>query len=183
MLRHAFATHAVQNEKLPLDIVKTLLHQKDIEVTAYYSAPTSQQISDSINSLHENWVSQIDIQKGILRGPEELQEIYDEYREKVGTPSKVVGGICTIDLVCPTKMACIGCAAKVPRPEFKDEITALYTWADESEKRFEKLGLPLEAQKMKITKNRAQNELKEIQLIEKYQKDEKHAPEIRIAHK
>lgn len=74
-------------------------------------------------------------------------------------------------------MACIGCAAKVPRPEFKDEIAALYTWADESEKRFEKLGLPLEAQKMKITKNRARNELKEIQLIERYQKDEKHAPE------
>ncbi|TYP79426.1 site-specific integrase [Paenibacillus methanolicus] len=183
LLRHAFATHAVQNEKIPLDIVKSLLHQKDVEVTAYYSAPTSQQVSDSINSLHENWVTQIDIQKGILRGPEELQEIYDDYREKVGTLSKVVGGICTIDSVCPSKMACIGCAAKVPRPEFKDEITALYDWADESEKRFEKLGLPLEAQKMKITKNRARNELKEIQLIERYQKDEKHAPEIRIARK
>nr|WP_246427940.1 site-specific integrase [Paenibacillus phyllosphaerae] len=183
LFRHAFATHAVQSEKLPLDIVKSLLHQKDVEVTAYYSAPTSQQISDSINSLHESWITQIDIQKGILRGPEELQELFDDYREKVGTLSKVVGGICTIDSVCPTKMACIGCAAKVPRPEFKDEITVLYDWADESEKRFEKLGLPLEAQKMKITKNRARNELKEIQLIERYQKDEKHAPEIRIARK
>lgn len=51
--------------------------------------------------------------------------------------SKVVGGICTIDSVSPTKMACAGCGAKVPRPEFKDEITAFYNWADESEKRFE----------------------------------------------
>lgn len=33
LLRHAFATHAAQTEKIPIDIVKTLLHQKDIEVT------------------------------------------------------------------------------------------------------------------------------------------------------
>lgn len=73
-------------------------------------------------------------QKSILRGPEELKELYDDYREKVGTMSKVVGGICTIDSVCPTKMACVGCGAKVPRPEFKEEITAFLNWADESEK-------------------------------------------------
>jgi hypothetical protein len=152
--------------------VKTLLHQKDIEVTSYYSAPTAQQVSESINLLHENWISYVDIQKGILRGP-------DDYREKVGTMSKVVGGICTIDSVCPTKMACVGCGAKVPRPEFKEEITAFYNWADESEKRFEQLGLLLEAKKMKIAKNRAKNELKEIQLIEKSQKDETYAPQIR----
>lgn len=66
--------------------------------------------------------------------------------------SKVVGGICTIDSVCPTKMACVGCGAKVPRPEFKDEIAAFYNWAEESEKRFEQLGLLLEAKKMKIAK-------------------------------
>ncbi|MDF2722846.1 MAG: site-specific integrase [Paenibacillus sp.] len=91
LLRHAFATHAVQTEKIPADIVKTLLHQKDIEVTSYYSAPTAQQVSESINSLHENWISYVDIQKGILRGPEELKELYEDYREKVGTMSKVVG--------------------------------------------------------------------------------------------
>ncbi|MCR8645901.1 hypothetical protein NV379_24990 [Paenibacillus sp. N1-5-1-14] len=150
-------------------------------MTSYYSAPTTQQVSASINSLHENWISYVDIQKGIIRGPEELKEIYDDYREKVGTMSKVVGGICTIDSVCPTKMACVGCGAKVPRPEFREEITAFYNWADESEKRFEQLGLPLEAKKMKIAKNRAKHELREIQLIEKSQKDETYAPEIRIS--
>lgn len=52
---------------------------------------TAQQVSESINSLHENWISYVDIQKGILRGPEELKELYEDYREKVGTMSKVVG--------------------------------------------------------------------------------------------
>ena len=159
--------------------MKSLLHQKDIEVTSYYAAPTRQQISESIEALHENWVSYIDIQKGILRAPEELKEIYEDYREKVGTLSKVVGGICTIDSVCPTKMACIGCGAKVPRPEFKDEIVAYYNWADESEKRFEVLGLPLEVKKMKIAKSRARHELDEIRLIEKSRKDGTYEPEIR----
>lgn len=117
----------------------------------------------------------------LRRQKKKLQTLYEDYREKVGTMSKVVGGICTIDSVCPTKMACVGCGAKVPRPEFKEEITAFYNWADESEKRFEQLGLLLEAKKMKIAKNRAKNELKEIQLIEKSQKDETYAPEIRIS--
>lgn len=40
-----FATHAVQSEKLPLDIVKEFLHQKNIGVTEYYTVPTSQQIT------------------------------------------------------------------------------------------------------------------------------------------
>lgn len=57
---------------------------------------------------------------------------------------------------------------------------AFYNWADESEKRFEQLGLLLEVKKIKIAKNRAQNELKEIQLIEKSQKDEIYAPQIRF---
>ncbi len=71
--------------------------------------------------------------------------------------------------------------SEAARPEFREEITAFYNWADESEKRFEQLGLPLEAKKMKIAKNRAKHELKEIQLIEKSQKDETYAPEIRIS--
>lgn len=102
-----FGRSGVKGEKkyfsLPhLMLYNTLLHQKDIEVNSYYSAPTAQQVSESINSLHENWISYVDIQKGFLRGPEELK-LYDDYREKVGTMSKVVRGVCTIDSVCPTR--------------------------------------------------------------------------------
>ncbi|NBI30895.1 site-specific integrase [Chengkuizengella marina] len=180
LLRHAFATHAVQTEKLPVDIVKNLLHQKDITVTEYYSAPTQEQVSSSIDSLYDNWTSYIDIHKGITRAPRELQEIYDEYKERVGTLSKVVGGICTTDAVCPTKLACVGCAAKVPRPEFEEEILAYLKWAEESEVMFNKKGMLLEAKKMKISKNRAKNELNEIRLIKQYEKDELYEPKVRF---
>ncbi|MDQ8738153.1 site-specific integrase [Paenibacillus sp. LHD-38] len=180
LLRHAFATHAVQTEKLPIDIVKEILHQKNIEVTGYYSQPTHGQIGQAVSDLHDNWMSYIDIQQGILRSPEELQRFYKEYSDKVGTMSKVVGGICTTDAVCPTKMACMGCAAKVPRPEFKTEIHQFLEWAVDSEKRFKTLNLPLEAKKMKLVQSRARNELKEIELVEKYVKDEKYDPTVRI---
>ncbi|WJM05878.1 site-specific integrase [Paenibacillus sp. PK1-4R] len=180
LLRHAFATHAAQTEKLPIDIVRKLLHQKDESVTSYYAAPTNIQISGTIESLHDNWMSYIDIQQGIQRSPEEIKDIYEEYKEKVGTVSKVVGGICTIDSVCPTKMACMGCAAKVPQPEFKYEIEQYHTWAQESEKRFLELGLEVEAKKMKLAMRRAKIELKEIEGIEMYIKDESYEPNIQF---
>lgn len=56
LLRHAFATHAAQTEKIPIDIVKTLLHQKDLSVTEYYSVPTHRQNLDTGDSLRDSWL-------------------------------------------------------------------------------------------------------------------------------
>lgn len=39
LLRHAFATEAVQRQNVNIDIVAKMLHQKNLNVTAYYSAP------------------------------------------------------------------------------------------------------------------------------------------------
>ncbi|WP_307590727.1 hypothetical protein [Paenibacillus wynnii] len=180
LLRHAFATHMAQTEKLPLDLIKQLLHQKDINVTSYYSAPTQSQITNTIDILQENWVSYIDIQQGLIRSPSEILDTYNDYKEKVGTVSKVIGGVCTIDSVCPTKMACMGCVAKAPQPEFKKEIEDYYQWAYESEIRFNKQGLEIEAKKMKIAMKRAKIELKEIEGIEQYKKDEAYAPKVQF---
>lgn len=178
LLRHAFATHAVQTEKIPIDIVREFLHQKDLEVTEYYSRPTNFQIAESIDLLNDSLIAVLDIQKGLIRAPQELKDMYEDYKDKVGTLSKVTGGICTIDSVCPTRMARVGCGAKVPRPDFKNELLDYYNWASESEKKFIELGLTLEANKMKISKNRARNELKEIELIEKTRGDALFEPQI-----
>lgn len=181
LLRHAFATHAVQTEKIPVDIVKEFLHQKDLEITNYYSAPTNSQIANSIDLLNDSLMSVLDIQKGLIRAPQELHEMYEDYKDKVGTLSKVTGGICTIDSVCPTRMACVGCGAKVPQPDFREELEDYYNWAVESEIRFNKLGLTLEASKMKISKNRAKNELREIELLEKTRGDARYEPQVTLS--
>jgi integrase len=47
LLRHAFATHAVQVEKIPIDIVGAWLRQKDLAVTDYYSKPTESMLAEA----------------------------------------------------------------------------------------------------------------------------------------
>ena len=46
-LRHAFATHARQVEKYPLDVVGAWLKQKNLAVTDYCSQPTADLIADA----------------------------------------------------------------------------------------------------------------------------------------
>ena len=116
LLRHAFATEAVQRQNMNIDIVAKLLHQRDLNVTAYYSAPTPSQITESVSELHDVISSYVDIDDAYLRSPKELQQQFDEHAEKVGVYNKVLGGTCVTDFVCPTKMQCLGCKAKVPGP-------------------------------------------------------------------
>lgn len=61
LLRHAFATEAVQRQKMPIDIVAKLLHQRDIKVTGYYSEPTSSQIAQSVSDLHDIIADYVDV--------------------------------------------------------------------------------------------------------------------------
>lgn len=114
LLRHAFATEAVQRQKMPIDIVAKILHQKDLNVTGYYSAPTPTQIAKSVSELHDVISSYVDIDDVHVRSPEELQKEFDAHAEKVGVFNKVWGGTCVTDYVCPTKMQCLGCKAKIP---------------------------------------------------------------------
>jgi integrase len=53
LLRHAFATEAVQRQKMPIDIVAKILHQRDLNVTSYYSAPTPSQVAQAVSDLHD----------------------------------------------------------------------------------------------------------------------------------
>lgn len=74
MLRHAFATEAVQRQKMPIDILAKILHQRDLAVTEYYSAPTPSQIAESVGELQDVISSYIDIDDALLRSPVELQK-------------------------------------------------------------------------------------------------------------
>lgn len=89
LLRHAFATEAVQRQKMPIDIVAKMLHQKDLNVTGYYSAPTPTQIAESVSELHDVISSYVDIDDVYLRSPQELQKEFDVHAEKVGVFNKV----------------------------------------------------------------------------------------------
>ena len=48
------------------------------------------------------------------------------------------------------------------------------------EKRFTAMNLPVEVKKAKAMRKHARNELKEIELIEKYREEEKYEPHIQF---
>lgn len=173
LLRHAFATEAVQRQKMPIDIVAKILHQRDLDVTGYYSAPTPSQIAESVGELQDVISSYVDLDEALLRSPKELQQELDEYNEKVGVFNKVLGGTCVTDYVCPTKMACLGCKAKVPEPEQEGELLEVIKLSKDMEKRYKSLGLDVEVRKAKEMAKQAKIELKEIDLIKKYREERK----------
>lgn len=180
LLRHAFATEAVQRQKLPIDIVAKILHQRDIGVTGYYSEPTPSQVAQSVSDLHDVIADYVDLDEAILRSPKELEKELEEYKEKVGVFNNVVGGVCVTDYVCPIKMQCLGCQAKIPQPEKKHELEEVIELSKDMEKRFVTMNLPLEVKKARAMRKHARNELKEIELIKKYREEQKYEPQIKF---
>ncbi|WP_370570263.1 site-specific integrase [Paenibacillus sp. JCM 10914] len=179
LLRHAFATEAVQRQKIPLDIVAKVLHQRDVNVTSYYSAPTPTQIAQAVGELHDVIASYVDIDEAILRSPEELQRELDDHNSKVGVFNKVLGGSCVTDYICPTKMACLGCKAKIPEPEQEHELHEVIKLSKDMEERFTKMGLDVEVKKAKEMRKQARIELKEIELIKQHREELHYEPIIR----
>jgi site-specific recombinase XerC len=94
LLRHAFATHAVQVEKIPIDIVREWMHQRNVEVTEYYSAPTSSQLAMSADIWLTSIATHIHVGHAIKRSPVEIQSLYNDAKGKVGALTNVVGGLC-----------------------------------------------------------------------------------------
>ncbi|WP_420792436.1 site-specific integrase [Bacillus cereus] len=180
LLRHAFATEAVQRQKLPIDIVAKILHQRDLGVTRYYSEPTPSQVAQSVGDLHDIISDYVDLDEAVLRSAEELEKEIEEYNEKVGVFNNVVGGTCVTDHVCPIKMQCLGCQAKIPQPEKKHELLEVIELSKDMEKRYSALGLTVDVKKARVMRKHARNELKEIELIEKYREEQKYEPHIQI---
>ncbi|PHC38343.1 integrase [Bacillus pseudomycoides] len=178
LLRHGFATHAVQAEELPIDVVAIILNQKDLEITGYYSQPTQSQVSNVVADFHTSMNTQVAMMKEVLRQPEELQALFERQREISGPLSKTVGGTCVTNKICPTKLACVGCGTKIPEPEQKHELLNYLEWAEKTKVFYEEKGFNLEVMKMKKTIHDAKVELKEIALIEEYRRDKENEPRL-----
>lgn len=180
LLRHAFATHAVQVEKIPVDIVGQWLHQKNINITEYYSAPTTKILVQSSEEWLNSISSHIKVSEAIKRSPEEIIKMFEEAKLKVGTLNRVIGGVCSSHSFCPSKFQCIGCAAKIPEPDRKDEILKMKKWATDSANEWQQLGLLPEVNRMVQVIKECDKELYEIELMEAYRKDERYEPQIKI---
>ena len=180
LLRHAFATHAVQVEKIPLDIVGAWLKQKNLEVTDYYSQPTESIIAQEADFFLARLATQLDVEESVRRSPEELQQQYDEALKQVGTLTEVSGGYCTSHSFCPAQFACVGCAAKVPEPSKRHQVEHKKQWAKSRMEFAQEENLLPEAERMKQLIRDCETELQEMNWIEQYREDEKNGVELRF---
>jgi hypothetical protein len=178
LLRHAFATHAVQVEKIPIDIVGAWLHQKNLAITDYYSRPTESMVAEASDLYLSRIAAQINVNQAVLRSPEELQRIYESARGKAGTLADVIGGQCVSHGYCAAKFACVGCAGKVPDPAKRRQVERHKEWALLQVDYASKEGLHPEAERMRQLIRDCDNELAEMDMIDAYRRDE--CLEVRI---
>jgi hypothetical protein len=172
LLRHAFATHAVQVEKIPVDIVGKWLHQKSVGVTGYYSQATDTMIADASDRDLAAIASHIDVKSAVERSPEDLRRLYEDSVSKTGTLATVVGGSCGSHGLCQSQLACIGCSAKVPDPAKRDQVLHQRDWASRELKFYRNEGLMPAARRLEVLIKDANAELREMDQIEEYRADE-----------
>jgi integrase len=172
LLRHAFATFAVHVEGLPIDLVAKWLQQKNLEVTGYYSEMPEYMQVEQHASFVARLATQINIREAILRSPEEIRKQAEAARKRVGMLVPVCGGDCTLDAYCPNQFDCIHCPAKAPDPEKRYQVEEKRRWGKERLAYYEREGLVLEAEKMRQLIRACDLELREMEQIVAYRKDE-----------
>ncbi len=171
LLRHAFATFAVQVEGLPLDLVAEWLKQKNLDITRYYSKKGQQDLAEEHASFVEREASEINVREAIVRSPEEIRKLAEQARRRVGTLVPVCGGECTFDGWCHNQFDCIRCPSKAPEPEKRYQVEEKQRWAEERLTYYEREGLVLEAEKMRQLLRNCSLELKEMDMMVAYRKD------------
>jgi hypothetical protein len=181
LLRHVFATHLHQVERVPLDIVAKILHQKDVQVTGYYAAPQWQQIVEATDSLLDRFATHLgSVEEAFVRAPAELQRQLEDAQQKVGALARVPGGNCTCYALCPFSFVCTGCVYKVPDPDREEEVIEQEQWAFIRLEQVKRRGLGPETVKMEALIQRCKVEREEMHLIREYRKDEAYDPPLRI---
>jgi hypothetical protein len=181
LLRHAFATHAVQIEKIPVDLVGEWLKQKQLDVTEYYSHPTDTMIAEAADRYLARIAAHIDLGEAVRRSPPELQALYEASRGKVGTLAEVIGGHCVSHGFCAANFACVGCAGKVPDPAKRHQVERRRQWTTAQVPLATAEGLYPEAERMKQLIRDWDTELQEMDQIEAYRRDEARDATIHLA--
>jgi hypothetical protein len=181
IFRHLFATHLHHVEAVPLDVIAVMLHQKNVQVTAYYAAPPWQQVLATANSFLDKFATHLGpIEEAFIRAPAELQRQLEEAKTKVGTLATVVGGECTCHAICPISFACMGCVYKVPSPEREDEVIELEQWTLIRLEQVKRRNMGPEMVKMQALAQRCKIEREEMRLMREWRKDESYVPTITI---
>ncbi len=178
LLRHGFATWALNIAKEPIDIVAAILNQKNLAITKYYGRPNQRLIAERSHGLMNQISSYIDVDDLILRSPEELRELLKKAQKTHGTLARTRGGRCMLNGECPILFACIGCSAKVPDPAQRGEVEEVRLITLIQMDRAKKKGLTLEVMQHQKKLKQCDAELREMDMMEACREDENREPEV-----
>lgn len=162
VLRHAYATE-LANQRVPIEVIARILHQRDTSVTRYYSQPTANQVIAAAETL---FVDRIDLAAEIRRSPDEIANLIRDAEGKVGALTEVIGGTCTVGNMCPAKFACIGCSGNAPDPAKRNQVLQKQAWAETQADYARAQGLLAEERQMRGIMESCQLTLDEMELIE-----------------
>ena len=137
-------------------------------------------IAEAIDRYLARIAVSIHVGKAVQRSAQELQQLYDQAREKVGTLADVIGGQCVSHGFCAAKFACVGCPGKVPDPAKRLQLEKHKVWALQQVTYAAEEGLLPEAERMRQLARDCETELQEIEAIEAYRKDEERAVTIHV---
>jgi hypothetical protein len=178
LLRHGFATWALNVAKEPIDIVAAILNQKNLAITKYYGRPNERLIAERSHGLMNQISSYIDVDDLILRSPQELRELLLKAQQTHGTLARTRGGRCMLNGECPILFACIGCSAKVPDPAQRGEVEEVREVTLIQIQRAKKKGLTLEVMQHQKKLKQCDAELREMDMMEACREDEQREPEV-----
>jgi integrase len=176
LLRHAFATELAEL-KVAVDIIAKLLHQRDVNVTKYYSRPTPSQVVSAAEMI---FVDRIDVGAEALRSPDEIGRMLKEAEGKIGALTEVFGGTCVVGNMCPAKFVCVGCAGNAPNPAKRYQIEQKLVWAEEQIRYARRENLAAEEQKMRQVVADCKLVMEEMDLIEAARADG--AQQVNVHH-
>jgi hypothetical protein len=162
VLRHAYATE-LANQRVPIEVIARILHQRDTSVTKYYSQPTATQVIAAAETL---FVDRIDLAAEIRRSPDEIAKLIRDAEGKVGALTEVIGGTCTIGNMCPAKFACIGCSGNAPDPAKREQVLHKRAWAETQATYARAQGLLAEERQLRGVMESCQLTLDEMDLID-----------------
>jgi len=178
LLRHGFATWALNVAKEPIDIVAAILNQKNLAVTKYYGRPNPRLVAERSHGLMNQISSYIDVDDLLLRSPQELREMLLKAQQTHGTLARTRGGRCMLNGECPILFACIGCSAKIPDPAQRAEVEEVREVTLMQIQRAKKKGLTLEVMQYQKKLKQCDAELKEMDMMEACREDEQREPEV-----
>ena len=78
VLRHVFATE-LANQRVPVEVIARILHQRDTSVTKYYSQPSTNPVITAAEIL---FVDRIDLAAEMRRSPDEIASFLRMLKEK-----------------------------------------------------------------------------------------------------